>query len=436
MEMPPVRYVTSADGTRIAYMQVGESGPPPIVHIGMLGASNLNEEWAFEGARSFMTTLAESRPLVRYDHRNGGLSDHGVPDFELDAHLSDLVAVVDAVTDGAVALYAALYMARVAIRYAVEHPERVERVALWTPSIRRDDGQATVEGLESLWPVARLNFRLFTDVWATMMVGLDEPEDAAFIARLIRATSDADAFRHSMGAMSASDVTPLLPEVTCPALVLQGEGPQFRMEIAREIVASMPAAELSIRGIPSGNPYHPEYARVLADFFRLATPASETPGGFQTILFTDLESSTALTQRVGDEAAQEVLRGHNTAVRGALDANGGREVKHTGDGIMAAFPSAVAAVQAAISIQRELMDGEVRVRVGINAGEPIAEDDDLFGTAVQLAARITDRAEPGQVLVSRVVMDLCAGKTFEFTSQGDATMKGFDEPVTLYEVRV
>ena len=75
-----------------------------------------------------------------------------------------------------------------------------------------------------------------------------------------------------------------------------------------------------------------------------------------------------------------------------------------------------------------------RVRVGHNAGEPIAEEDDLFGTAVQLAARITDRAEPGQVLVSDVVRQLCAGKQFDFTSQGDATMKGFDEPVTLYEV--
>jgi class 3 adenylate cyclase len=110
-------------------------------------------------------------------------------------------------------------------------------------------------------------------------------------------------------------------------------------------------------------------------------------------------------------------------------------VKHTGDGIVASFPSAVSAVQAGFAIQREMASGEVRVRVGINAGEPIAEDDDLFGTAVQLAARITDRAEPGQVLVSNVVRELCAGKTFEFTSLGDATLKGFDEPVTLYAVR-
>ena len=83
----------------------------------------------------------------------------------------------------------------------------------------------------------------------------------------------------------------------------------------------------------------------------------------------------------------------------------------------------------------EAADRDAGVRIGLNAGEPIAEDDDLFGTAVQFAARITDRAEPGQILVSRVVADLCAGKGFEFTSAGDATMKGFDTPAALFEVR-
>ena len=113
-------------------------------------------------------------------------------------------------------------------------------------------------------------------------------------------------------------------------------------------------------------------------------------------MFTDLESSTALTQRVGDEAAQDVLHGHNDAVRKSLEDHGGREVKHTGDGIMAAFPSAVRAVEAALQIQRDLAGGEVRVRIGLNAGEPIAEDDDFFGTAVQLAAASATAPSPAR----------------------------------------
>ena len=144
------------------------------------------------------------------------------------------------------------------------------------------------------------------------------------------------------------------------------------------------------------------------------------PGG---TLFTDLESSTALTQALGDEAAQELLGQHNEIVRAAVTSRGGREVKHTGDGIMATFGSAVAAVEAALRIQRDLTIRDIRARVGLNAGEPIAEDDDLFGTAVQLAARITGRAEPGEVLVSNVVRELCAGKRLTFN-----TLTGRDLP--------
>ncbi len=234
---------------------------------------------------------------------------------------------------------------------------------------------------------------------------------------------------------------PLLPEIRVPTLVLHpSRSTAIPAQSSREIAAQIPGAELHAYKadayVDASEESRESRWSVITRFLdaRLSALPTSGPGGFQTILFTDIESSTALTQRLGDEGAQELLRGHNKAVRAALEEHGGREVKHTGDGIMASFPSAVAAVTAALAMQRELAGGEVRVRIGLNAGEPIAEDDDLFGTAVQLAARITDRAEPGQVLVSNVVRELCAGKTFEFTSVGEATLKGFDEPVALYEV--
>ncbi len=101
---------------------------------------------------------------------------------------------------------------------------------------------------------------------------------------------------------------------------------------------------------------------------------------------------------------------------------------------MAGFDSASAAVEASLQIQRDLAGAEVRVRVGLNAGEPIQQDDDLFGASVQLASRLCDRAEPGQVFVSQVVRDLCRGKTINFDDLGDATLKGFDEPIRLFRV--
>ena len=161
-----------------------------------------------------------------------------------------------------------------------------------------------------------------------------------------------------------------------------------------------------------------------------------------TVMFTDIEGSTSLTQRLGDEGAQTLLREHNEMVRRALDSYNGKEIKHTGDGIMASFFSASRAVGCALQIQHTFAarntanrEDAARVRIGLNAGEPIAEANDLFGTSVQLARRICDRAEPGQVLVSEVVRQLVAGKGFAFDHLGAEILKGFEEPVALYKVR-
>ena len=161
-----------------------------------------------------------------------------------------------------------------------------------------------------------------------------------------------------------------------------------------------------------------------------------------TILFTDIEGSTTLTQRLGDAGAQDVLDAHNAVVREALTAHGGSEIKHTGDGIMASFPLTSSALECAIAIQRALARHNesspqfpIRVRIGLNAGEPVTQGQDLFGTAVQMARRICDHAQPGQVLASDVVRQLAAGKDFLFADTGAVALKGFEDPVRLYETR-
>ena len=160
-----------------------------------------------------------------------------------------------------------------------------------------------------------------------------------------------------------------------------------------------------------------------------------------TVMFTDMVGSTALTQERGDATAQKVVRAHNRIVRDALTEFIGREIKHTGDGIMASFSTTSNGVEAAVSIQRMTAehnksnpDLPLHLKIGINAGEPIAEDDDLFGTTVQLSARIVDKAQSEQIFVSEIVRGICAGKEIKFTNLGPYEMKGFAEPVTLYEV--
>jgi adenylate cyclase len=141
---------------------------------------------------------------------------------------------------------------------------------------------------------------------------------------------------------------------------------------------------------------------------------------------------------LGDAKAQELVRAHNTIVRGALTAHGGTEIKHTGDGIMASFPSSSGALECAVVIQRavaERAETDLQVHIGLNAGEPVAEEHDLFGTSVQMARRICDHADAGEILVSNVVRELAAGKDFLFAERPAAGLKGFEEPVRLFEVR-
>lgn len=160
-----------------------------------------------------------------------------------------------------------------------------------------------------------------------------------------------------------------------------------------------------------------------------------------TVMFTDMVGSTDMTQAHGDAAAQEVVRRHNAIVRQALAEFDGREVKHTGDGIMASFASTANAVDAAVAIQRAVgthnaaaPDLPVHLRIGINAGEPIQEEDDLFGTTVQLAARVCAKAAADQVVCTNVVRELSQGKGRLFLSLGDHELKGFRDPVPLFEV--
>jgi class 3 adenylate cyclase len=161
--------------------------------------------------------------------------------------------------------------------------------------------------------------------------------------------------------------------------------------------------------------------------------------GIRTVLFTDVVNSTTLTQSLGDEAALALLGVHDTVVRDSLSALGGREVKHTGDGIMASFVSTAAAVRCAIQIQRELdkharanPERALKVRVGAAAGEPVEQHDDLFGSTVQLASRLCAHAQPEQILVSNAIAELCLGKGLQFEDLGEVTLKGFGYPVRAH----
>jgi len=442
---PQIQYAKTEDGVSIAISTLGEG--MPFVHM-PFPFSHLQLDWEMPGFRSWWERLAKNRQLARYDGRVSGLSDRDVTYISLEARVRDLEAVVDRLDLERFALFSPLWSGPVGIAYAVRHPERVSHLILWN-SIARTADFAGGPQAEALMRLADADWEMFTETLAHVGLGWAAGEEARRYAAVIRESITQEGLQAVFAAPDV-DVTEQLPQVTSPTLVLhRRETPFPSVDTARGLASRIPNARLVLLEGASGAPSVGDMEPVLAAIGEFRGEGEEAAvvdeplgsGAFRTILFTDVEGSTALTQRLGDARARDLLREHERTVREALKSHGGAEVKTMGDGFMASFSSATKALECAIAMQRAFAEHNesaaepIKVRIGLNAGEPIAEDEDLFGTAVNLAARICSQAEAGQILAPIVVRELAAGKQFMFADLGETELRGFEDPIRLYEVR-
>ena len=444
---PRIQYAQTADGVSIAFWTLGEG--VPLVWIMSLPFSHIQLEWQMPDIRRWFERLAQRRKLVRYDNRGSGLSDRDVTDYSLDAHVLDLEAVADRLGLEQFDLFAIYHSGPVAIAYAARHPERVSHLVLWCSWARGSD-VAGSPLLQTMRGFISQNWEAYSETAAGSFLGWSEPESAHRFAALLRESVTPEAARAALEATTQFDVTDLLPQLRTPTLVLHRRELRFPdASVARSLAARIPDASLVVLEGDSMAPYlgdAPAVYRAVAGFLgdlEEPAPVEEPPeaGAVHTILFSDVEGSASLTERLGDAKAREVLRTYERIVREALRAHSGSEVKTLGDGFMASFSSATRALECAIAIQRAFAahnasaEEPIRVRIGLNAGEPIAEEEDLFGTAVILAERIAAQAEAGEILVANVVRELAAGKGFLFSDRGEVVLRGFEDPVRVYEVR-
>jgi class 3 adenylate cyclase len=402
-------------------------------------------------AAAWYETLARGRQLVRFDHRGCTLARGETNDFSLPAMIRDVEAVVYAIGAEQVDLLAEYDSGPIAITYTVAHPERVRRLVTWSSWARSKDimQKETFEALEKL---VTANLLLFHESIMLSLSGSYASEASRF-ARAGLDGAPAAKIAEFLAAAWDYDVTDKLPTLDLPVLVLhRRDDRMFDRALATRLASSLPQAELNTLPGDASLPWLGDTAAVVSainEFLGTAPSTLNAPqvSALRTVLFTDLVGHTEMMRRLGDERGRAVLREHESMTRELLRSHGGTEVKTMGDGFMASFGSVTRAVECAVALQKAFdernkgekgtRDREIEpllVRVGLNAGEPIEEDGDLFGSTVIMASRIAAKAEGGEILVADTVRGLCSGKGFLFADRGEFVAKGFEEPVRVYEV--
>ena len=441
---------TASDGISIAYATVGE-GPPLVYANGYPG--HLSSEWETRHSRELIEDLAQGVTLVRYDMRGSGLSARDPGELSFENWMLDLEAVVDHLKLETFALLGLGFLAGpIIITYVAAHPERVSHLIMSGGFMRGEELTTPERGKAMVDYISLYGFPVGgggTDL------SVEELRSFQDVTKIQNQAASLEVQGKLVRTLLEIDVSNSVEKISMPTLIMHGHDDQVvPFRLGRDLAAAIPQSKFLPFDDATSAPWmqHHRIANAIRDFLGIEVEAQPAPvpapaaADVYTILFTDIESSTELTQRLGDAKAQEVVHAHNQIVREALSAHGGNEIKHTGDGIMASFSSSSGAINCAVAIQQAVAahveknpDMPLSIYIGLNAGEPVAEDGpdgraDLFGTAVQLASRICDKAGPGEILVSNVVRELAAGKGFLFSDRGESELRGFEDPVRLYEV--
>jgi class 3 adenylate cyclase len=434
---PKIRYCTTSDGVDIALASAGEG--PPLLLLPTPGLSHVQVVWEMFGY--LLQPLAERFHLVWYDSRAAGLSDRAAIDFSMDALVRDLEAVIEAAGLTSFAAVAFTDAVPVAVTDAATRPEELTSLILvdgWgkTSDYKENPAHQAENALR------QGDWVLYTETVARLYFGFENQQLAAAYAAYIRECAEPEALRAAFASLDGWDVTQLLPRVNTRTLVAHNRTHKFLpVQVGQRLAARIPNARFQV----IDDLAYANLNGVITEFLGANTRDAPAPStAFRTILFTDLVGHTEMMSRLGDDRGRDVLREHERITREVLKANGGTEVKTMGDGFMASFGSVTKAVECAVALQRAFAAWNrdprpstldpLLVRVGLNAGEPIEEDGDLFGATVILASRIAAKADGGEILVADTVRGLCSGKGFLFADRGEFVAKGFEEPVRISEV--
>ena len=428
-----VRYVNSG-GVHIAYRVFGD-GPLDLVLVPAF-TSHLEQNHEWPGLVRWNQRLASFSRLIVFDKRSTGLSDHAPGPVVLEDTMQDVLAVMDAAGAERPAVCGDLEGAALSALFAATHPERTRALVLYAPLVKgtaTDDFpwalapelQGLFGGQPAAWgsePMARL----LVDVVAPSLA--DDQRFLQFLAKAMRSSVSPGAAQAWLRMITDIDVREALPQIRVPTLLVHRTGDRaVDVGASRYAAGRIPGARLV--ELPDGDnlPFVGDSEAVAAEIEEFLTgsrPAPMPDRVLATILFTDIAGSTERAAEVGDRRWRELLGRHDTLTRAQLERYRGREVKMTGDGLLATFDGPARAVTCAAAIGREMRGLGLEVRAAVHTGEVELRDGDIGGIAVHIAARVLGLARPNEVLVSSTVKDLVAGAEIRFEDHSVHSLRG------------
>ena len=457
MAAPPVRYTHTDDDIAIAWAERGV-GPPLVVSTGPM--IPLDVGWEPGGV---WERLSQSFRVIRFDPRGCGLSDRGGIYGSFQDEAVDLAAVVGASGEPRVALLGYYIGTPTVVIALLNEPERYTHLVLHTPIPM--GGAHTHGQLGDDSPHREYSELVNNTVENLLRLGWKYHEEYARRALLtIVAPSADEATLHGLSETmhhypSVNRLFGLIPEIRSlnlrqelrdieiPTLISippEREGfPDEYGSPGRDWARMIPQARLVIERdettlFVNGSPTIEQLAESLIEFIGAGQEQQTAGQTTRSILFTDIEGSTSLVDRLGDAEARALTREVEQITNAAIRSHSGVQVKSMGDGVLAWFSAASAAVDAAIEVQSRLAAqprfSSVQVRIGISAGEPISELDDLYGATVNQAARIMSTANGGEIMVSDLVRGLLQGRPYTFEDRGLHELRGFRESVQLFSI--
>lgn len=438
MDVPDTRYAKS-DDVYIAYQVFGDGDVDLVFVPGWI--SHLDLWWDEPACASWFRRLGRFARVIIFDKRGMGLSDRVDRTPTMDERMDDIRAVLDATGTTRAAVYGLSEGGSLAALFAASHPSRCQALILSGAFARFSSWFPTDEALEAFLTYIRERWGSGASALNMAPSRKDDPEFRAWYGRRERSSASPSTAVALMRMNSQIDVSPVLPSVQAPTLVIHRTGDRIvNVAGGRKLAELIPNARLLEVPGEDHLPFIGGDVDLITDeieeFLTGSKPNPLVDRVLATVLFTDIVRSTERAEELGDLRWRRLLDEHNDILRRELKRFRGNEIKSLGDGLLATFDGPARAVHCSLSMIKSIRSLGLEMRAGLHTGEVEFDGSDVRGVGVHIASRIVALAGAGEALVSRTVKDLVAGADLRFGQRGPSALKGITEPIELFSASV